>query len=158
MSFYTQNGICIYFRFEMTSKTEMTPEGFNLGDEGKKDFRQMCKYGASCYQKNPMHHQKFRHPAKTNAARENEAATLEKDGNQKENINSDANNGVPDIQKLEKQDGANVNPSPAKRMRNSIVEANEIAIYEDKSSEQSKVIEANKVIIIYFTFPTTVNA
>ena len=53
----------------------MTPEGFNLGDEGKKDFRQMCKYGASCYQKNPMHHQKFRHPAKTSAASENKPAT-----------------------------------------------------------------------------------
>lgn len=23
----------------------------------------MCKYGKGCYQKNPMHHQKFRHPS-----------------------------------------------------------------------------------------------
>lgn len=26
------------------------------------DHRQLCRYGAECYQKNPMHHEKFRHP------------------------------------------------------------------------------------------------
>jgi len=34
------------------------------GGEKKTDYRQMCKYGINCYQKNPMHHQKFRHPEK----------------------------------------------------------------------------------------------
>eukprot|EP00088_Acartia_fossae_P043085 TRINITY_DN4530_c0_g1_i1.p1 TRINITY_DN4530_c0_g1~~TRINITY_DN4530_c0_g1_i1.p1 ORF type:complete len:468 (-),score=108.69 TRINITY_DN4530_c0_g1_i1:803-2182(-) len=31
---------------------------------GRRDNRQMCKYGTGCYQKNPMHHEKFRHPEK----------------------------------------------------------------------------------------------
>ena len=33
------------------------------GSQGKPDYRQMCKYGTDCYQKNPMHHQKFKHPS-----------------------------------------------------------------------------------------------
>merc|ERR1711874_648081 len=41
-----------------------TPQAITLGTENgaKKDFRQLCRYGKDCYQKNPMHHQKFRHP------------------------------------------------------------------------------------------------
>jgi len=31
---------------------------------GLKDNRQMCKYSAGCYQKNPMHLEKFKHPEK----------------------------------------------------------------------------------------------
>lgn len=34
------------------------------GSQTKPDYRQMCKYGVNCYQKNPMHHQKFKHPSK----------------------------------------------------------------------------------------------
>ena len=39
-----------------------TPQAIKLGSEDGKDYRQACKYGEDCYQKNPMHHQKFRHP------------------------------------------------------------------------------------------------
>lgn len=39
-----------------------TPQAIKLGSEVGKDYRQACKYGEDCYQKNPMHHQKFRHP------------------------------------------------------------------------------------------------
>ena len=43
-----------------------TPQPINLGTDedagATKDYRQMCKYSTNCYQKNPMHHQKFRHP------------------------------------------------------------------------------------------------
>ena len=50
----------------MPSETKGTPQPITLGSEdnekNKKDFRQSCKYGKDCYQKNPMHHQKFRHP------------------------------------------------------------------------------------------------
>ena len=28
----------------------------------KKDYRQDCKYGGGCYQKNPAHKAKFKHP------------------------------------------------------------------------------------------------
>lgn len=45
----------------MPVETKTTPESLNL-DPNKVDYRQMCKYGKECYQKNPMHHQKFRHP------------------------------------------------------------------------------------------------
>jgi len=30
----------------------------------RKDNRQDCRYGEGCYQKNPMHHEKFKHPEK----------------------------------------------------------------------------------------------
>lgn len=33
-------------------------------DVERKDNRQMCKYGVQCYQKNPMHTEKFKHPEK----------------------------------------------------------------------------------------------
>ena len=48
----------------MPVETPKTPESLTLGerDPSKVDYRQMCKYGKDCYQKNPMHHQKFRHP------------------------------------------------------------------------------------------------
>lgn len=47
----------------MPVEAKGTPQPLNLGEDvAKKDFRQMCKYGKDCYQKNPMHHQKFRHP------------------------------------------------------------------------------------------------
>lgn len=48
---------------KMPVESKGTPKAISLGDEEEKqDFRQMCKYGMECYQKNPMHHQKFRHP------------------------------------------------------------------------------------------------
>jgi len=48
-----------------TPSPTKTPTGLSVGDGATaKDHRQMCKYGENCYQKNPMHHQKFRHPAK----------------------------------------------------------------------------------------------
>jgi len=48
----------------MPTDNKGTPQAITLGSENgvKKDFRQLCKYGKDCYQKNPMHHQKFRHP------------------------------------------------------------------------------------------------
>ncbi len=53
----------------MPGETKGTPQPISLGDEGgqRKDFRQDCKYGKDCYQKNPMHHQKFKHPSKGGA-------------------------------------------------------------------------------------------
>lgn len=32
--------------------------------EEEEDLRPLCKYGVNCYQKNPQHHLKFRHPKK----------------------------------------------------------------------------------------------
>ena len=64
----------------MPLESKTTPKGLDLAEDGaeghtapKADHRQMCKYGKDCYQKNPMHHQKFRHPkpndhGNTNAA------------------------------------------------------------------------------------------
>jgi hypothetical protein len=45
----------------MPVESSKTPESLSM-DPDKVDYRQMCKYGKDCYQKNPMHHQKFRHP------------------------------------------------------------------------------------------------
>jgi hypothetical protein len=37
-----------------------TPKAF----EGEVDDRPVCKYGANCYRKNPMHLAQFQHPSK----------------------------------------------------------------------------------------------
>ena len=67
-----------------------TPEGIILGGEEKaKDVRQMCKYGGNCYQKNPMHHQKFRHPSKDLII--DQKANKTEENCQKENISADSN-------------------------------------------------------------------
>ena len=67
-----------------------TPEGIILGSEDKaKDVRQMCKYGENCYQKNPMHHQKFRHPSKNLLI--DQKADKTEENCQKENISADSN-------------------------------------------------------------------
>ena len=67
-----------------------TPEGIILGGEEKaKDVRQMCKYGENCYQKNPMHHQKFRHPSKDLVI--HQKADKAEENCQKENISVDSN-------------------------------------------------------------------
>ena len=58
----------------MPTENKGTPQAITLGNENngaKKDFRQLCKYGKDCYQKNPMHHQKFRHPKKDEVEKEN---------------------------------------------------------------------------------------
>lgn len=34
-----------------------------------KDSRIPCQYGVKCYQKNPMHHNKYKHPPKTGQVR-----------------------------------------------------------------------------------------
>ena len=33
--------------------------------DGDGDLREDCKYGAKCYQKNPTHKEKYRHPPST---------------------------------------------------------------------------------------------
>ena len=34
------------------------------GQSGSNDNKPLCKYGKDCYQKNPLHLQKFKHPTK----------------------------------------------------------------------------------------------
>ena len=72
----------------MATNAQSTPEGINIGDDSKgKDLRQMCKYGDKCYQKNPMHHQKFRHPQKDLSVPNLQSNQLEEDLGSKENFN-----------------------------------------------------------------------
>ena len=40
------------------------------GMTGAADGRQMCKYGKECYQKNPMHTEKFKHPSDKDPVKE----------------------------------------------------------------------------------------
>jgi len=49
---------------------------------GAADGRQMCKYGEECYQKNPMHTEKFRHPCDKDSVKEQEktAGVVEQNG------------------------------------------------------------------------------
>lgn len=42
----------------------MSNEKPSTVEEYKKDCRAPCKYGSKCYQKNPQHHLKFKHPPK----------------------------------------------------------------------------------------------
>lgn len=52
------------------------------GMSGAADGRQMCKYGEECYQKNPMHIEKFRHPCDKDSVKEQEktAGVVEQNG------------------------------------------------------------------------------
>lgn len=38
----------------------------------KHDSRELCRYGAKCYQKNPLHHSKYKHPPKNEDGKEKE--------------------------------------------------------------------------------------
>ena len=48
------------------------------------DGRQMCKYGKECYQKNPMHGEKFKHPSDDDKE-EKKAAEVEEEQKQQQN-------------------------------------------------------------------------
>ena len=75
----------------MAANAQSTPEGLIIGEESKgNDLRQLCKYGTNCYQKNPMHHQKFRHPS-PESSDETIGSTLVMNAGQKENTNADSN-------------------------------------------------------------------
>ena len=104
-----------------------TPEGIILGSEDKvKDVRQMCKYGENCYQKNPMHHQKFRHPSKELTIRPKADTTEE--NCQKENISADSNTNLGSKIDIEAEE--NVLP-PLKKTKYSDV--------EEQSTNEKKV-------------------
>lgn len=45
------------------NNTADTKQFFNK--DAQKDSRLPCKYGAKCYQKNPVHHEKYRHQEKS---------------------------------------------------------------------------------------------
>ena len=76
----------------MAEKAQTTPEGLSFGREGiVKDARQMCKYGENCYQRNPMHHQKFRHPSKSNCNPCPDKNESKNNEDQKENLSTDCN-------------------------------------------------------------------
>lgn len=40
----------------------MDDHSTNTLEEFNNDPRVTCQYGASCYQKNPKHHEKYKHP------------------------------------------------------------------------------------------------
>ena len=76
----------------MAANAQSTPEGLSIGEETKgNDIRQLCKYGMNCYQKNPMHHQKFRHPSPESSTKTIAGSTLLINAGQKENTNADSN-------------------------------------------------------------------
>ena len=98
----------------MAEKVKTTPEGINFGKEGAvKDVRQMCKYGENCYQKNPMHHQKFRHPNKnqTKPCTAKIDTTIAED--QKENLSADCNITT----QKDKHDETDIGPPASKKSR-----------------------------------------
>ena len=57
-----------------------------------KDYRQDCRYGEGCYQKNPEHKAKFKHPVDSDKAAKNEVSNEKKnveemcDKENKENV------------------------------------------------------------------------
>jgi len=96
-----------------------TPEGIILGSEDKaKDVRQMCKYGENCYQKNPMHHQKFRHPSKDLVI--HQKADKAEENCQKENISVDSNTNRGSKIDIEAEE--NVLPPSKKTKYSNVVE------------------------------------
>ena len=96
----------------MAAKAQSTPEGITIGNETNgTDLRQMCKYGSNCYQKNPMHHQKFRHPVQETCDTIAKPNRLQEGSNQKENMdeNKRSNSNIEGNEKTTMQ-----YPSPKK--------------------------------------------
>jgi len=109
----------------MPTDSKGTPQAITLGSENgvKKDFRQLCKYGKDCYQKNPMHHQKFRHPKdeekenkKSDEKEETIETPLEEPPAKKLRVESDSDNEEPVVKESPKDlddiDCAKVSKSP----------------------------------------------
>lgn len=108
----------------------------DLGDEEalpgqKRDYRLMCKYGKDCYQKNPMHHQKFRHPKEG----EDEMDTKEKPEKEEEEVGEEAViEQVPVVKKVKtddeemetREEAAMAEEEPSKKEEEVEVEASEI--------------------------------
>ena len=57
------------------------------GMSGAADGRQMCKYGKECYQKNPMHTEKFKHPSDNDSVNKGQKAAPEGVDEQNQNPN-----------------------------------------------------------------------
>jgi len=108
----------------MPTENKGTPQPLTLGSENngvKKDFRQCCKYGKDCYQKNPMHHQKFRHPKDDEDVAQPENKEEELEAKQEEpapkklklDIESEISEPSEEPAKdLDENDGANLANSP----------------------------------------------
>ena len=127
----------------MAGKTETTPKGLDIGENSAaKDFRQICKYGANCYQKNPMHHQKFRHPTKETPTPTNKRP---EDDSQKENINADTNITTSDTRHTEKTQELNVHPPLAKKIKSS----DEVDENNSESETNKSILNEKKVPLLY---------
>ena len=116
----------------MPGETNTTPNPLTLGsDDGtRKDYRQMCKYGEDCYQKNPMHKQKFRHPTnkvekeetkKEDVEKEEEEAKHEEESKESEELIEDETSKEEpaakkiklDNEEVDENDGAKTSKSAA---------------------------------------------
>ena len=99
----------------MAENAKTTPEGIIFGNQNAtKDVRQMCKYGESCYQKNPMHHQKFRHPSKDKVKSCDPKSDSKIPDEHKENVSSDSN-----IDMKIKENKTDIEPPASKKLKTS---------------------------------------
>lgn len=120
-----------------------TPKGLTVGEDvgassdgangsqGKPDYRQMCKYGTDCYQKNPMHHQKFKHPSTELKKSDTETPDEENDDTKPDDLKQEEGKAeeVPKVPKEESKETetpkeeerpkeeCSEDPPPAKRPR-----------------------------------------
>ena len=99
----------------MAENAKTTPEGIIFGNKNvTKDVRQMCKYGESCYQKNPMHHQKFRHPSKDKVKSCDPKSDSKIPDDHKENVSSDSN-----IDMKINENKTDIDPPASKKLKTS---------------------------------------
>ena len=105
---------------------------------GAADGRQMCKYGNECYQKNPMHIEKFRHPSDKNSVREEERTVSAGMDEQKENLNG-AKRKLPEEEEEGRDDSGGGKGEPTKKAAK--VEEKENDKPEEDDDEEEDEIE-----------------
>ena len=108
------------------------------GMSGAADGRQMCKYGNECYQKNPMHIEKFRHPSDKNSVREEERTVSAGMDEQKENLNG-AKRKLPEEEEEGRVDYGGGKGEPTKKAAK--VEEKEDEKPEEDDDEEEDEIE-----------------
>ena len=112
----------------MAGNANSTPEGLIIGEERTgNDLRQMCKYGINCYQKNPMHHQKFRHPLPESPTKIVEESREKINLKQKENTNADSNK-IINRNTEDNAETANISPPPKKPKINEEIDETQVRI------------------------------
>ncbi|KAL7302979.1 hypothetical protein TKK_0004205 [Trichogramma kaykai] len=122
-----------------------------VNDDDVEDTRALCRYGKDCYQKNPDHHKKFRHPDKnnSNAKRKSPGDDYEQSLVSKKPRSEDSTCDVvdeevsEDVKKTsEVKDQNKQDDSKNLLEKNNVIDETD-KNHEDKNGEETKVVSEN---------------